>query len=145
VSASDGAVVTTNGLRGGRLSLEAKAGARVLANGVDGDWLVVDARGGGTVDAAGVVRAVEASAADVGAVTLGALAARVALVKATELSSVTVTAAEAVRGSATRSSRLELRGEPRLRSVTVDESSTLELPARSDARAQSSRRIPRPG
>ncbi|MDP1916522.1 MAG: DUF2807 domain-containing protein [Myxococcales bacterium] len=145
ISAANGAVVTTNVMRGGRLSIEARASARVLANGVDGDSLVLDVSRGASIDAAGVVRLVEATASDVGVLALSSLRARVALVSATELSTVTVNASEALRGSATRSSHLVVTGAPLKRLVTVDESSAVQSPPKTDVRAESPRARPEPG
>jgi hypothetical protein len=145
ISAANGAVVTSNALRGGRLAIEARAADRVLANGVDGDSVVLDASRGASIDAAGVVRLVEANASDVGALSLSSLKAKVALVTATELSTVTVQATEALRGSATRSSRLVVTGAPLLRTVNVDESSAVQSPPKTDVRAESPRAGPEKG
>lgn len=145
ISAANGAVVTSNTMRGGRLSIEARSSARVLANGIDGDALVVDVSRGASIDAAGVVRLVEASASDVGALSLSSLKAKVALVTATELSTVTVQATEALRGSATRSSSLTVTGAPPMRLVKVDESSAVQPPPKTDVRAESPRARPEPG
>lgn len=145
ISAANGAVVTTNVMRGGRLSIDARASARVLANGVDGDSLVLNVSRGASIDAAGVVRLVEATASDVGVLALSSLRARVALVEATELSTVTVNATEALRGSATRSSHLVVTGAPAQRLVTVDESSAVQSPPKTDVRAESPRARPEPG
>lgn len=145
ISAATGAVVTSNAMRGGRLSIDARGAARVLANGVDGDSLVLNVSRGASIDAAGVVRLVEANASDVGALSLSSLKARVALVTATELSTVKVHATEALRGSATRSSHLMVTGAPPLRTLNVDESSAVRSPAKTDVRAESPRARPEPG
>ena len=71
--------------------------------------------------------------------------AKVALVSATELSTVTVNATDALRGSATRSSHLVVTGAPPQRIVTVDESSAVQSPPKTDVRAESPRARPEPG
>ena len=145
ISATNGAVVTSNAMRGGRLAIEAHAAARVVANGVDGDSLVLDVSRGASIDAAGVVRLVEANASDVGVLSLSSLKAKVALVAATELSTVTVHATEALRGSATRSSHVVVMGAPPLRTVNVDESSAVQSRPKTDVRAESPRAGPEKG
>lgn len=123
--AADRAVVTANTMHGGRLELSAEASARVLVNGVDADSLVVSVARTSTVDAAGRARVVKVSASDVGTAALGSLRAQVALVEATELSTVRVYALEAVRGEASRASRVEVVGAPALRSLSADGDSSV--------------------
>ncbi|MBL8922034.1 MAG: DUF2807 domain-containing protein [Myxococcaceae bacterium] len=121
--ASDGTVATANAMRGGRLDLSAQDSGRVLVNGVDADSLQVTVSRASTVDAAGVTRLVTVTARDVGTAALGSLRSRVALIEASELSSVRVHALEAVRGAASRASRVDVAGEPVLRSLSADEGS----------------------
>jgi hypothetical protein len=129
--AADHAVVTANALRGGRLELTAEDSARVLVNGVDADSLVVAVARASTVDAAGRARLVTVTAKDVGTAALGSLRAQVALVDATELSTVRVQAVEAVRGEASRASRVDVLGTPALRSLSADEGSFVRQGPRS--------------
>lgn len=126
ISAADRAVVSANAMRGGRLTVDAEGSSRVLLNGVDGDSLAVNVTRAATVDAAGTVRLLDVHAADVGTVSLSALVARVALVQATELSTVKVQATEALKGDATRSSRVVVTGAPALERVVADEGSVVQ-------------------
>lgn len=138
--ASDGTVATANAMRGGRLELSAQDSARVLVNGVDADSLQVTVSRASTVDAAGVTRLVTVTAKDVGTATLGSLRSRVALIEASELSSVRVHALEAVRGAASRASRVEVTGEPALRSLSADEGSFVRQQPGSAPRADGEQR-----
>lgn len=143
VAAADRAVVTANAMRGGRLTVDAEGSARVLLNGLDADSFVVNVNRAATVDAAGTVRLVDVRAADVGTVSLSALVARVALVQATELSTVKVQATEALKGSATRSSRVVVTGAPALKSLVADEGSVVQSVPRSAVTAEKA--LQRPG
>lgn len=145
ITAADRAVVTANAMRGGRLTVDAEGSARVLLNGVDGDSFVVNASRAATVDAAGSVRLVDVHASDVGTVSLSALVARVALVQATELSTVKVHATEALKGNATRSSRVVMTGTPALKSLVADDGSVVQSVPRSAVTAEQAPRRPGPG
>ncbi len=145
ISASDRAVVTANAMRGGRLTVDAEGSARVLLNGVDGDSFVVNVNRAASVDAAGTVRLVDVHAADVGTVSLSALVARVALVQATELSTVKVQATEALKGNATRSSRVVVTGAPALKSLVADDGSVVQSVPRSAVTAEKVPLRPGPG
>lgn len=145
ISASDRAVVTANAMRGGRLTVDAEGSARVLINGIDGDSFVVNVTRAATVDAAGTVRLVDVHAADVGTVSLSALVARVALVQATELSTVKVQATEALKGNATRSSRVVVTGAPALKSLVADDGSVVQSVPRSAVTAEKVPQRPGPG
>lgn len=145
ISATDRAVVTANAMRGGRLTVDAEGSARVLLNGVDADSFVVNVNRAATVDAAGSARLVDVHAADVGTVSLSALVARVALVQATELSTVKVQATEALKGNATRSSRVVVTGAPALKSLVADDGSVVQSVPRSAVTAEKVPQRPGPG
>lgn len=145
ISAADRAVVTANAMRGGRLTVDAEGSARVLINGVDADSFVVNVARAATVDAAGTARLVDVHATDVGTVSLSALVARVALVQATELSTVKVQATEALKGNATRTSRVVVTGAPALNSLVADDGSVVQSVPRSAVTAEKVPRRPGPG
>ncbi|MDX2009396.1 MAG: DUF2807 domain-containing protein [Myxococcaceae bacterium] len=127
VRTADGAAVTMNRLRGGRLDVVATHGARLIVVDADADTLSLEATRDGHLDVGGRARVVEARADDVGRIAAGALAAGVARVRANALSTVTLRAPDFLRAELSRASRLRLDGPAKHQLVQRDDSSTLDV------------------
>lgn len=126
VVTEDDATVTVNRLLGGRLALAARRGGRLVVSHLEADTLRIDASSDGQVDVGGRTRVLDARVDDVGVAHTRSLQTVVARIDAAGLSTVTLGAAELVRATVRRSSRLILEGPSRQRLIQCDDSSTVE-------------------
>lgn len=127
VHTADGAAVTINRLRGGRLEAVATHGARLIVVDADADTLSLEATRDGQLDVGGRARVVEARADDVGRIDAGALTSGVARVRASALSTVTLRAPDFLKAELSRASRLRLDRPARNQLLQRDEGSTLDV------------------